>query len=91
MQQMVIFVQHYKAIRIHHMYINLYYGCQAQDHADSQVVYSEDEDAISKGVGHILLGDSEAEDQNEELTEELTLEAADETGDIDEVPEDELK
>ncbi|KAJ1299282.1 hypothetical protein OPQ81_011867 [Rhizoctonia solani] len=63
--QMVKFIQHYEALRIQCMYIDLYYGCQVQVCPESQVVYGEDEDAIAEGKGHRLV------DQDEELTEDL--------------------
>ncbi|KAJ1308221.1 hypothetical protein OPQ81_003936 [Rhizoctonia solani] len=64
--QMAKFIQRYEVLQIHCMYIDLYYGCQVQVRAESRVVYGEDEDAISEGMGRRLV------DQDEEPAEDLT-------------------
>ncbi|KAG8705479.1 hypothetical protein FRC11_009012, partial [Ceratobasidium sp. 423] len=83
--QMVMFIQRYEAIRIHRMYIDLYYGCQAWSSHESRVIYGEDEDAISEGVGRRLL--DENNEQNEKSAEDEVEDANDDNTDS----EDELE
>ncbi|KAG8684188.1 hypothetical protein FRC11_012493, partial [Ceratobasidium sp. 423] len=81
--QMVKFIQRYEAIRIHRMYIDLYYGCQAQNCHESRVVYGDDENAISEGVGRRLV--DENEEPSDELIEDGVLDEVDEVDEGDEV------
>ncbi|EUC58991.1 hypothetical protein RSOL_289920 [Rhizoctonia solani AG-3 Rhs1AP] len=71
--QMAKFIQRYEAIRIHRMYIDMYYGCPVQDWRESRVVYGEDEDAISEGVGRKLA--NEAEEQDDGWVEKWSIAA----------------
>ncbi|KAG8755733.1 hypothetical protein FRC11_005836 [Ceratobasidium sp. 423] len=95
LEQMVKFIQRYEALRIHRMFIDLYYGCEARSRPDSRVVYGEDEDAISEGVGYRLV--HEDDEQGEESIYKADLERLDEDEDEnaneqeDECSEDEFK
>jgi hypothetical protein len=83
--QMTKFIQRYEALRIQRMYIDMYYECQAHACTESRVVYGEDEDAISEGVGRRLV--EQDEDFDEDPIEGKQSEGADDTNNED--PEDE--
>ncbi|KAJ1304180.1 hypothetical protein OPQ81_008580 [Rhizoctonia solani] len=70
MPQMTKFVQRYEALRIHRMYMDMYYGCQVH-RVESRVVYGEDEDAISEGVGRSMLGQDDELDEDSMENERL--------------------
>ncbi|KDN33928.1 hypothetical protein RSAG8_12982, partial [Rhizoctonia solani AG-8 WAC10335] len=86
--QMAMFIQRYEAIRIHHMYIDMYYGCQVRGCVESQVVYGKDEDVISKGVGLKLVNQDDETDEC--LLESEGLEGETEGKGGDEDPDNEL-
>ncbi|EUC55840.1 hypothetical protein RSOL_140310, partial [Rhizoctonia solani AG-3 Rhs1AP] len=69
--QMTKFIQRYEALRIHRMYIDMYYGYQAQLRVESRVVYGKDEDAIGDGVGRRLVIQDEGLDDDLMETEEM--------------------
>ncbi|EUC55526.1 hypothetical protein RSOL_119190, partial [Rhizoctonia solani AG-3 Rhs1AP] len=79
--QMTKFVQRYEALRIHRMYIDIFHGCQTLGRTDSRVVYGEDEDAISEGVGQRLAVEDEKLDQV--LMDDEDLEVIDQADDED--------
>ncbi|KAG8686202.1 hypothetical protein FRC11_009351 [Ceratobasidium sp. 423] len=63
------------------MYIDLYYGCEAPGRHESQVVYGEDEDAISEGVGRRLVSEEEGEEPIADEASEHVDECEDEDED----------
>ncbi|KDN33350.1 hypothetical protein RSAG8_13560, partial [Rhizoctonia solani AG-8 WAC10335] len=92
--QMAMLIQRYEAIRIHRMYIDMYYGCQVRRCIKSRVVYGEDEDAISEGVGLKLVNQDDETDESllesEGLEGETEGEGEGEGEGEDEDPDNEL-
>ncbi|KAG9099175.1 hypothetical protein FRC07_010554, partial [Ceratobasidium sp. 392] len=68
--QMIQFVQNYEAIRIHRMYMDLYYGCQSRERKDSLVVYGKDKDAVEDRRQTDRSVEDEIEDQETEVESE---------------------
>ncbi|KAJ1310634.1 hypothetical protein OPQ81_009163 [Rhizoctonia solani] len=61
--QMIKFIQRYEAIRIHRVYMNIYYKLPDREWVDSRVVYGKDEDAIAEdGVNYNLWDDESGKD-----------------------------